>query len=92
MVKKKMNKYELFMCYKHLPEDIDAVGFYFLRNQTTPIPVPADLKQAKHDLPACFEMGTIGVKPLNSMERMLAHVYIPMLMLQGLHVQDIGDL
>lgn len=88
MVKKKVNKFELFMCYKHLPEDVDAVGFYFLRNQADPIPVPPNLEEAMCDLPVCFETGTIGAKPLNAIERMLTHVYVPMLMIQGVYKNE----
>ena len=86
MVKKKIkvNKYELFMCYKHLPEDLDVIGFYFLRNQVEPIPVPPNEKQAECDMPACFETGTIGATSLKAIEKMLTHVYIPMLMIQGM--------
>ncbi len=83
MVKKVVNKFELFMCLKHLPEDIDTVGFYFARTHSDPIPAPSSLEKAMLDLPACFETGTISHKPLNALERMLAHVYIPMLMIQG---------
>lgn len=83
MVKQTVDKFELFMCYKHLPDGLNAVGFFMLRVHTDPIPIPSSLEQAKAVLPACFEMGTVGSKPLNALERMLAHVYIPMLMLQG---------
>lgn len=84
MVKKLVEKFELFMCRKHLPEDLDTVGFYMLRVQMEPIQVPSSLAQAKSVLPACFETGTVGHKPLNALERMLTHVYIPMLMIQGI--------
>ena len=83
MVKQTVEKFELFMCRRHLPDDLDAVGFYMLRVHSDPIPTPPSLDQAKAVLPACFETGTVGSKPLNALERMLAHVYIPMLMLQG---------
>lgn len=83
MVKQIVEKFELFMCYKHLPEDFDAVGFYMLRICTDPIPVPPSLEQAKAVLPACFETGTVGDKPLNALERILTHIYVPMLMIQG---------
>ena len=83
MVKKLVNKFELFMCYQHLPEAIDTVGFYFLRTQTDPIPVPSTPEKASSELPKWFETGTVSQKPLNALERMLTHVYIPMLMIQG---------
>lgn len=83
MVKKLVNKFELFMCFKHLPEHLDTVGFYFLRTQIKPIAVPSSLEQAKSDLPSCFEMGTIGHNPLNAVEKMLTHIYVPLLMIQG---------
>ncbi len=84
MVKKLVNKFEMFMCHKHLPEGIDTVGFYFVRTRTDPIPVPSTLEKASADLPMYFETGTMCKKPLNALERMLAHIYIPMLMIQGI--------
>ena len=84
MVDKIVSKYELFMTFKHLPEDIDTLGFYFMRTSTNPIPVPSSLEQAESILPACFETGTIGPKPLTGLEKILTQVYIPMLMLQGI--------
>lgn len=83
MVKKKVNKYELFLCYRHLPEDIDAIGFYFLRVSTDPIPMPSSQAEAMSILTPCFETGTTGPKPLTELEKLLGHLYIPMFMLQG---------
>jgi hypothetical protein len=83
MVKQAVEKYELFMCHKHLPDDLDSMGFCMLRVQSEPIPNPTSMEQARAILPACFETGTLGNRPLDALERMLAHVYIPMLMLQG---------
>lgn len=83
MVKKIVEKHELFMCHKHLPEDVDTVGFYFVRVQTDPIKGPSSLDQANSILPECFETGTIGHTPLNALERALTYVYMPMLMIQG---------
>lgn len=84
MVKKLVRKKELFLCYKHLPEDVTTVAFYFIRTQLEPIPVPSSHEEAAKLLPKCFESGTINHKPLNALERMLKHIYIPMLMIQGL--------
>ena len=83
MVKKLVMKKELFLCYKHLPEDITAVAFYFIRTHKDPIPVPSSSEEATSILPQYFETGTISHKPLNALERMLKHIYIPMLMIQG---------
>ena len=86
MVKKKITKFELLMCYKHLPEDVSAVGFYFLRILTDSIPIPSSSEHADSILPAYFETGTINHKPLNALERMMKHIYMPMLMIKGKHV------
>lgn len=83
MVKKLVVKKELFLCYKHLPEDVTAVAFYFVRTQLDPIPVPSSSEEAASLLPKCFETGTINHKPLHALDRMLKHIYIPMLMIQG---------
>lgn len=83
MVKKTISKFEFFMCYGRLPENVSAVGFYFLRVSTDPIPVPSSLAQADVILPACFETGTVNHKPLNALEKMMTHIYMPMLMIQG---------
>ena len=72
------------MCYKHLPEDINTVGFYFLRISEDPIPIPPNIEKAHSVLPAYFEMGTVDHKPLNALEKMLSHLFLPMLMLQGI--------
>ena len=84
MVKKLVQKKELFLCYKHLPEDVTTVAFYFIRTQVEPIAVPSSREEAASLMPKCFETGTISHKPLNVLERMLKHIYIPMLMNQGL--------
>lgn len=84
MVKQAVEQFGLFMCHKHLPDNLDVVGFYMLRIHTDPIPVPSSLEQAKAVLPACFETGTVGSKPLNALERIMTHIYIPMLMIQGI--------
>ena len=83
MIKKFVVKRELFLCFKHLPEDVTTVAFYFLRTEVDPIPIPSSLEEASSLLPKFFEMGTISHKPLNALERILKHVYIPMLMIQG---------
>lgn len=83
MIKKLVTKKELFLCYKHLPENVTTVGFYFIRTWEDPIPVPSSPEEAATLLPKCFETGTISHKPLNALERMLKHIYIPMLTIQG---------
>lgn len=83
MVKKLVMKKELFLCYKHMPDDVTAVAFYFIRTQVDPIPVPSSSEEAARLLPKYFEMGTINHKPLHALDRMLKHIYIPMLMIQG---------
>ncbi len=85
MVLKKIMKYDLLMCYKHLPEDVDTVGFYFLKTTTDPIQAPSSLEKAQSVMPSWFETGSIDNKPLVILEKMLSHVYIPMLMLQGMY-------
>ncbi len=84
MVKKLVKKTELFLCYKHLPEDISTVGYYFIRKNLEAIPVPSSLEDAQSTLPQCFEVGTItSSSPLNSLEKLLNHIFIPTLMLTG---------
>ncbi len=83
MVKKLVRKSELFLCYKQLPEDISTVGFYFVRTGQEAVPIPSSLEAAISSLPLCFEVGTISCKPLNSLEKLLNQIYIPMLMLAG---------
>ena len=90
MVKKMIKEFELFMCYNHLPDNVSTVGFYFLRIFTDPIPMPSSLEHANSILPACFETGTINHKPLNALERMMTHIYMPMLMIQGEEVNNIS--
>ena len=86
MVKKLVKKYELFLCYNHLPEGINVVGFHFIRTTRDPVPTVSDVDEARTILPRCFETGTTSKKPLNALERLLTHVYIPMLMIQGVCV------
>ena len=83
LVKNKVRKRQLFMCYKHLPEAVSTVGFFFSRTTSDPIPVPSSSEEANSLLPKCFETGSINSKPLNALERVLTHVYIPMLMAAG---------
>ena len=84
-MKQKVHKNQFFMCYKHLPEDVTTVGFYFSRSTSHPVPVPASLEEARSVLPGCFETGTVNGKLLNALERVLKHLYVPMLMLTGRH-------
>lgn len=79
-----VKKTELFLCYKHLPETISTVGFYFMRVIQEPIPTPSSPDDANSTLCCCFEMGTVSNKPLNALERLLTHIYAPMLMILGL--------
>jgi len=83
MVKKTVTKFGLFMCYKHLPESVSTVGFYFLRVSADPIPLSSSLDQAKSELPAFFETGTINTKPLNALEKMMTYMFMPKLKIQG---------
>ena len=71
------------MSYKHLPEDISTVGFFFIRTTQDSIPVPSSPEEANTVLPRYFETGSINSKPLNALERVLTHIYIPMLMAAG---------
>ena len=83
MVKKNINRHELFMCYKHLPENVSTVGFYFLRVSTDPVPFPSSLEQAQFELPAVFETGTVNNKPLNALEKLMTHMFMAKLKIQG---------
>ncbi len=83
MVKKTLRKTELFLSYKHLPENISTVGYYFVRKSLEAVPVPSSLEAAHSTLPQCFEVGTITSTPLNSLEKLLNHIFIPTLMLTG---------
>jgi len=83
MVKKKVMKKELFLCYQHIPEEVEAVGFSFIRTSPDPIPQPSTPSSANSTLSKCFEVTMVANKPLNALERLLNHIYIPMLMLAG---------
>ena len=71
------------MCFKHLPEDIETVGFFFLRNSIDPVPVPSTIEDAAQTLPLLFETGTITNKSLQLLENVLKHLYTPLLMETG---------
>lgn len=73
----------MFLCYKHLPEDISTVGYYFVRKSLKAVPIPSSLEDAHSTLTQSFEVGTITSNPLNSLERLLNHIFIPTLMLTG---------
>ena len=83
LVKRRVKKMQLHLCYKHLPEGVSTVGFFFIRTSCEAIPVPSSPGEANSLLPRCFETGTVNNKPLNALERVLTHVYIPMLMVAG---------
>ena len=74
---------QLFLCRKHLPEEVSTVGFFFIRTSCDAIPVPSSPGEANSLLPKCFETGTVNNKPLNALDRVLTHVYMPMLMAAG---------
>ena len=74
---------QLFLCRKHLPEGVSTVGFFFIRTSCDAIPVPSSPGEANSLLPKCFETGTVNNKPLNALDRVLTHVYMPMLMAAG---------
>ena len=54
-----------------------------MRTVQEPIPIPSSPQDANATLSQCFEMGTMSNKPLNALERLLTHIYIPMLMIPG---------
>ena len=68
---------------KHLPEAVHTTGFFFLRNSQDPIPIPTSMDEANKTLPRYFETGTISSKPLHALERVLKHIYTPLLMATG---------
>ena len=71
------------MCFKYLPEGINTVGFFFLRNSTEPISVPSTIEDARQTLPLAFETGTVSSRSLQSLENVLKHLYTPLLMETG---------
>lgn len=82
-MKKVVQETQLFMCFKHLPESVNTVGFFFLRNTTESIPVPSSIEEAAQTLPLAFETGTVTFKSLQSLENVLKHLYTPLLMETG---------
>ena len=83
LVKRNVRKTQLLLCRKHLPEGVSTVGFFFIRTSCDAIPVPSSPGEANSLLPRCFETGTVNNKPLNALDRVLTHVYMPMLMAAG---------
>lgn len=71
------------MCFKHLPEDLDTVGFFFLRNSVDPVPIPSSFDTAHQTLPLVFETGITKPNPLHVLENILKHLYAPLLMESG---------
>ncbi len=82
-MKKVFKEQQLFLCFKHLPEGVDTVGFFFLRNSTESIPVPSTGEEAAKTLPLLFETGTISTRPLQALENVLKQLYAPLLMETG---------
>ena len=74
---------QLFLCFKHIPAGIAANGVYFLRKSWEPIIVPTSPSDASSTLPKLFETGTISPNPLNELEKLLKHIYTPLLMASG---------
>lgn len=74
------------MSLKRFPEDSHTTGCYFIRTTPLsdgPIPSPSSTEDALQVMPLHFETGTIYSKPLQSLENMLRHLYIPLLMATG---------
>ena len=87
-MKKIVEERQLFMCFKRLPDTVETVGFFFLRNSIEPIPVPSSQDDAAQTLPLVFETGTITNKSLLMLESVLRHLYTPLMMETG---QKSGD-
>ena len=79
-IKKIVKDTQLHLCYKHLPNDLETTGFYFIRNTPDPIPIATDPSTT---LPKLFEMGTLSSKPLNTLDTLLRHIYMPLLKVAG---------
>ena len=67
------------MYYRRLPERADTVGFFFMKTAEHPIPIPSSPSDANSTLPKYFETGITNGLPLNNLERVLTHVYLPLL-------------
>lgn len=78
-VKRKVERTELYMCCRRLPECADTIGFFFVKTVEHPVPTPSTPSDARSTLPQCFEMGTTNTLPLKNLERGLTHVYMPLL-------------
>ena len=78
-VKRKVERTELYMCYRRLPESADRIGFFFVKTVEHPVPIPSTPSDAHSTLPKCFETGTTNGLPLKNLERALTHVYMPLL-------------
>ncbi|XP_076108254.1 dynein axonemal heavy chain 10-like isoform X2 [Mytilus galloprovincialis] len=82
IIKQKVLRTYLFMCYLHLPEEVaDQVDcVYFLRNTPGMVPLPNSMEEANETLPAYFEMGTINSNSvLVMLEQVISQVYMPLL-------------
>ena len=71
------------MCFKHLPDEVNTTGFFFIRKSDDAVPIPLSGADANATLSTCFETGTVTPKSLGDLERLLSHVYIPMLAISG---------
>eukprot|EP00731_Ephydatia_muelleri_P035324 Em0114g8a len=78
-VKRKVERTELYMCCRRLPESADRIGFFFVKTVEHPVPIPSTPSEAHSTLPKCFETGTTNGLPLKNLERALTHVYMPLL-------------
>jgi len=74
----------LYVCYKHLPEDVDYQAVYFIRSTPDPIPTFNSLQQANDAMLQYFELGTLSSSStLVNLQQLLQLVFIPLLKASG---------
>ena len=68
------------MSIETLPDKISEMNsIYFLRNQSAPIPIPANLVDASNIMPVYVEIGYLSGQVLLMLEQVLSEIYLPLL-------------
>ena len=82
--KRKVMQPTLYVCYKHLPEDVDHKAVYFIRCTTDPITTFSSIQLANEGMLQYFEVGTLSTSStLVNLQQLMQLVYIPLLKASG---------
>ncbi|XP_021370512.1 dynein heavy chain 10, axonemal-like isoform X1 [Mizuhopecten yessoensis] len=80
IIKQKVMRTYLYMCYQHLPEELaDQDCVYFLRNTPGMVFLPNSAEEADETLPSYFEIGILNGHSLVMLEQIISQVYMPLL-------------